>query len=171
MLTPVRQRADVMSASSPGRSAIRRVSSFACRITQARMETNSKPMDSFSFGWLGEWADKLQPTKTPAFGINNSNHPRPQHSHRPRQLQIFYQRSRGYFQRYPRPAPQRFAYRQQHSPGAFVEQGAEFQEFSALPVYTTDECGNGQREPRPASSFRIPLGDRTGFFPVPHRQS
>ena len=40
-----------------------------------------------------------------------------------RQLQIFYQRSRGYFQRYPRPAPQRFAYRQQHSPGAFVEQG------------------------------------------------
>ena len=40
-----------------------------------------------------------------------------------RQLQIFYQRSRGYFQRYPRPAPQRFAYRQQHSPGDFVEQG------------------------------------------------
>ena len=38
-------------------------------------------------------------------------------------------------------------------------------------VYATDECGNGQREPRPASSFRIPLGDRTGFFPVPHRQS
>src|SRR5207248_8592512 len=26
-------------------------------------------------------------------------------------------------------------------------------------VYATDECGNGQREPRPASSYRIPLRD------------
>src|SRR5690348_14658688 len=75
------------------------------------------------------------------------------------------------FQQYQRPAPQGFADRQQRSSGTFVEQGAEFQEFSALTVDAAYEDRYGKGEPRPTAAFWSWLSCRGRSSPPAHTQS
>jgi len=54
-----------------------------------------------------------------------------------------------------RAAPHSSPYGQQRSSGAFVDQGAEFHEFSALPVNAPYEHGYGERKTLPAAALPI----------------
>jgi len=54
-----------------------------------------------------------------------------------------------------RAAPHSSPYGQQRSSGAFVEQGAEFHEFSALPVNAPYEHRYCERKTRPAAAVPI----------------
>jgi hypothetical protein len=51
--------------------------------------------------------------------------------------------------------PHSSPYRQQRSSGAFVEQGAEFHEFSALPVNAPYKHGYSERKAHPAAALPI----------------